>query len=37
MRKSNDTVSERWYKIWKVIALQACMQKQCDKLISAAL
>ena len=37
MKESNDTVSERWYRIWKVTALQACMQKQCDESISAAL
>ncbi len=37
MRKSNDIVSERWYKIWKVTALQACVQKQCDESILTAL
>ncbi len=37
MKKSDDTVSERWYRIWKVIALQACMQKWCDRSILTAL
>ncbi len=37
MRESNDTVFKRWYKIWKVTALQACMQKQCNELILATL
>ncbi len=37
MRESNDTVFKRWYKIWKVTALQACMQKQCNELILTTL
>jgi len=37
MKESNDTVSERWYRIWKVTALQVCMQKQCDESILTAL
>ncbi len=37
MRESDDTVSEKWYRIWKVTALQACMQKQCDESILTAL
>ena len=37
MRESDDTVSEKWYRIWKVTALQACMQKQCDESILTTL
>ncbi len=37
MKESNDTVSKRWYRIWKVTASQACVQKQCGESISAAL
>jgi len=37
MRDSNDIVSERWYRIWKVTASQICMQKQCDESILTAL
>jgi len=37
MKESNDIVSERWYRIWKATALQACMQKWCDESILTAL
>ena len=37
MRKSNDTISERWYRIWKVIALQVYVQKWCNESILIAL
>ena len=37
MKESNDTVSERWYRTWKVTASQACVWKQCDKLILTTL
>jgi len=37
MKKSDYTVSKRWYRIWKVTALQACMQKWCDESILTAL
>jgi len=37
MKESDDTVSERWYRIWKVTALQAYMWKWCDRLILTAL
>ncbi len=37
MKESNDIVSERWYRIWKVTALQACMWKWCDESILTAL
>ncbi len=37
IRKSNDTVSKRWYRIWKVTALQACVQKWCGESILTAL
>ncbi len=37
MKESNDTVSERWYRIWKVTALQAYVWKQCGESILTAL
>ncbi len=37
MRKSNDTVFKRWYRIWKVTASQIYVQKQCDESILTAL
>ncbi len=37
MRESNDIISKRWYRIWKVTASQVCMQKQCDRSILTAL
>ncbi len=37
MRKSNDTISKRWYRTWKVIALQVYMQKWCNESILIAL
>ncbi len=37
IRENDDTVFKRWYRIWKVTALQACMWKWCDELILAAL
>jgi len=37
MRENDDIVSERWYRIWKVTALQACVQKWCDESILTAL
>jgi len=37
MKESNDTVSERWYRTWKVTASQACVWKQCGRSILTAL
>ena len=37
MKESNDIIFKRWYRIWKVTALQVCMQKQCDESILTAL
>jgi len=37
MKESNDIVFKRWYRTWKVTALQACMQKWCGESISAVL
>ncbi len=37
MRESNDIISERWYRIWKVTALQVCIQKQCSESILTVL
>jgi len=37
IKESNDTVSERWYRIWKVTALQVCVWKWCDESILTAL
>jgi len=37
MKESNDIVFKRWYRIWKVTALQACVWKWCDELILTTL
>jgi len=37
MKESNDIVFKRWYKIWKVTALQVCVQKWCNESILTAL
>jgi len=37
MKESNNIVFKRWYRIWKVTALQVYIWKWCNELILTAL